>query len=324
MTENEPALLLPISCAPALPRSAWKPAMISSAARGGHESARASWVVLLTLGVISACSRSDKPVPAPQLSPAASVQTASAPPAHHAHTPADVVTDWDKAHNDHNAQALGALYAPSVEFYGKHLSNAQVVAAKDQAFKRDPAFRQQLSNLKIELSLNGATATFSKGWFANGKAHNVGASLQLGALDGRFLILKESDVTVGAAKVGPPATIKCGDQVCSKVCCATFDHHACADEYSQCETATNGEGSFWYCDGPEDCATDEVCCGLPGDRIQSVACTKLEACTGAYSHPRYQTSMPRRRVCHDDTDCPRGLACGTTDDWTTRGLSVCR
>jgi hypothetical protein len=299
--------------------------MIYRTARRSRAFGKALCLVLLAAGAISACSRSDKTAPVPQPLPATSAPAAGVQAAPQANTPADVVKNWDKAHNDHDAQALGALYAPNVEFYGQHLSNAQVIAAKDQAFKRDPAFKQQLSNLKIEEGPNDATATFSKDWFANGKAHNVDASLQLGTVDGRLLIVKESDVTVGAAKAGPPATIKCGDQVCSKVCCASFDHYTCADDPgTDCERATNGEARFWRCDGPEDCAGGEVCCGLPDDRVQVVACAKPDACTGAYTHPRYETVMPRRRVCHDDTDCPRGLTCRTTDDWVTKGLSVYR
>lgn len=288
------------------------------------------------LANLTACSRSDKAHRASTSASAAAVSTSlpmKPPPAPApASSPdpsdaaAELVKSWNKAHNDHDIQALRLLYAPKVDFYGQHLESAQIIELKARAFERDADFRQQLSSLKIEPVGSDSVATFSKSWLAGGKARTIEASLQVGSVDGHLVIVKESDVTVPAGKPRTPVAIKCGSQICSKLCCASFeDTRSCGDaEGTECELATNGEGAIWRCDGPEDCAAGEVCCGLPDDRLQVIDCTKAQDCTGAYDHPRYHTTMPLRRVCHDDKDCPRGLTCGTTDEWTTRGLTVCR
>jgi hypothetical protein len=159
---------------------------------------------------------------------------------------------------------------------------------------------------------------FAKTWISGGKVKTIGALITFESRDGHFVIVRETDESV------KHVSIRCGQEVCSKVCCASFDARHCATSPSDCETADNGEGTLWLCDGPEDCPSGEVCCGTPGDRLQVVSCNQKSKCIGSYEHPRYGDSMPLRIVCQSSSDCATGTSCGASDEWVARGLSVCR
>jgi hypothetical protein len=67
------------------------------------------------------------------------------------------------------------------------------------------------------------------------------------------------------------------------------------------------QGARFFCDGPEDCGEEEVCCTSVGDR-DDVACVPEDSCDGFV-------------VCHIQDHCPAGTACYDT---TLRVIRVCQ
>jgi len=96
------------------------------------------------------------------------------------------------------------------------------------------------------------------------------------------------------APMASSTQINCGTAACdraSQVCCFTGFPNitTTCTATAQC---TNLPGR---CDGPEDCASGEICCGTP----QGSSCMAAAQCTG-------QTSA---RLCHTATDCASGQIC---------------
>jgi hypothetical protein len=60
----------------------------------------------------------------------------------------DVVTRWNEAHNHHDADALAALYAPTVSFYEADISNSDAVKRKRGALAAAPDYTQSLSEIE--------------------------------------------------------------------------------------------------------------------------------------------------------------------------------
>lgn len=128
------------------------------------------------------------------------------------------------------------------------------------------------------------------------------------------------------AKKWPPGVICApGNQVCPHVCCPSgllseergdTTPRWCVERPEECATATNGEVTILTCDGPEDCATGEVCCDVPSDRVQMSKCIARAKCVGTYKHPRYGTTMRFETVCHDTDDCLAGQRCVIADPMT--------
>ncbi len=54
-----------------------------------------------------------------------------------------------------------------------------------------------------------------------------------------------------------------------------------------------------FCDGPEDCAGDDICCASPEGRFEGSACRPPEACGRASQY----------RLCNVDGDCPDTQEC---------------
>jgi hypothetical protein len=108
----------------------------------------------------------------------------------------EALKSWDDAHNRHDVAALRGLYAPTVDFYGKQFTAEAVLAVKARAFQRAPDFRQQLSSVRFQNTAGRVRASFEKAWFQSGKAHRVGAAVELAPVDGRLLIVEETDQSV--------------------------------------------------------------------------------------------------------------------------------
>lgn len=251
--------------------------------------------------------------------PPSAVEGRPGPGAVSSNTSVEVAVNlWSEAHNLHDALRLRGMYAPMVDYYGQSITRDKVTEAKAQAFSKAPDFRQSLVDIEVHAAKGESVVRFAKTWIAGGKVKTIGASITFESRDGRLVITRETDESV------KHASIRCGQEVCSKVCCASFDARRCAESPSDCETADNGEGTFWLCDGPEDCASGEVCCATPGDRLQVVTCAPRASCTGSYQPPRYGGSIPLRIVCQSSSDCPSGTSCGSSDELVAAGLSVCR
>jgi len=93
----------------------------------------------------------------------------------------------------------------------------------------------------------------------------------------------------------PPNQVTCPGSMCGTVCCQT-----CVDVVLSVCT-----GKVWECDGPEDCANNEVCCN---DQNGSSCAT---TCNGS----------GRFEVCHNASDC--SFACGDCSFRADYGQKVC-
>jgi hypothetical protein len=122
-------------------------------------------------------------------------------------TPEAAVRAWNDALNRHDLNALRAAYAPEVMFYGRRMTAAEVVAAKAQAFAKDPGFRQEVSDFAASDAPDAVTVRFTKAWTTKGVTRRVGGSLGLQRTDGRFLVAAETDVATSDAQA---KTWKCG------------------------------------------------------------------------------------------------------------------
>jgi hypothetical protein len=61
--------------------------------------------------------------------------------------PMNIVTRWNDAHNHHDADALAALYAPTMSFYDVDLSNGDAVKRKRDALAVASDYTQSLSDI---------------------------------------------------------------------------------------------------------------------------------------------------------------------------------
>ena len=68
----------------------------------------------------------------------------------------NIVNQWTECHNQHDLITLEKLYAPTVLFYCKELSNQECVKIKTKALKRSPNFKQRIvSDIQISAYENG-------------------------------------------------------------------------------------------------------------------------------------------------------------------------
>lgn len=153
-------------------------------------------VLVLCLAAAS-CRRGDSSGTRPDPS-AGPAQPLAAPASSVPLTVADVIRSWDDAHNRHDIDALRQIYGNEVDFYGRRLSRDAVLATKADAFRRSPDFSQRLSDLKTSDAGHGTVATFTKKWVANGKTRGVEASVEIAPIDGRLLVVKETDASVSS------------------------------------------------------------------------------------------------------------------------------
>jgi len=68
-----------------------------------------------------------------------------------------VIAAWNQAHNAHDADALAALYAPEVFFYGATLPGVDCARKKRAAFTATPDYAQSIRDAKFEPADAGAT-----------------------------------------------------------------------------------------------------------------------------------------------------------------------
>jgi hypothetical protein len=174
-------------------------------------------VVCLVTGVlVVACDRRGSD-PAPGAASAAgSVAVASAAPAaplapapaRLQHPAESLLSTWSSALDRHDEALLATLYAPHVRFYGVRKTSAEVLGAKQQAFKKEPDFRQRISDVQIEKTAKGFAVRFEKRSGADLTASAQGR-LVLEAFDSpKLLITEESDSVTDKrfAKKPPPSS----------------------------------------------------------------------------------------------------------------------
>jgi hypothetical protein len=108
--------------------------------------------------------------------------------------------------------------------------------------------------------------------------------------------------------------IRCGKLFCESACCATFDPPSCAANPRTCPRSDLGEAVIYECDGPEDCASGQACCLVPGKTVIGAVCVPRQECTGSFPHPRYQQIVTAKKVCHNNSDCDVSETCGDSGD----------
>jgi hypothetical protein len=96
-----------------------------------------------------------------------------------------------------------------------------------------------------------------------------------------------------ASDAGPPG-VTCGTDVCTapEICCVTFSGGPGGGGMSTmtCGAAADCMGLAASCDGPEDCAAGEACCGMRSTGGGSTGCVPDAMCRFG-------------RLCHADSDC---------------------
>lgn len=109
----------------------------------------------------------------------------------------------------------------------------------------------------------------------------------------------ESSSETGANAKG----IACGDVTCDNVCCPS--NGACEADYVPC-LDESGHGYYMECDGPEDCASGDVCCISVGAMaLGGSGCSKASDC---------ETTSMQQVACHGGGDCPSGTTCQPADN----------
>jgi hypothetical protein len=106
------------------------------------------------------------------------------------------VVEWNAALDRHDAEALRAMYADRVSFYGQRRSKAEVIRAKQTAFEAEPDFHQQVPGF-IDIRLGVGDYYVARFWKLSGKSDHLSGSnakLVIGRGDGGpALILEEAD-----------------------------------------------------------------------------------------------------------------------------------
>jgi hypothetical protein len=105
--------------------------------------------------------------------------------------------EWNAALDHHSVDALAALYAPKVGFYGQQRTAEQVLEAKRQAFAKQPDFKQRVSGASITKEGDGFRVSFKKlsGEKLKNEAFGV---LVVKPLGGKWQITEESDAMTDA------------------------------------------------------------------------------------------------------------------------------
>jgi hypothetical protein len=150
----------------------------------------------LVLGVmLTACRRPSPAIvedAAPAAPPTTTVVSATSSTATSAATDARfVIEQWNRAHNEHDADKLAALYAPKVLFYGATLSKADCAKKKGLAFAATPDYVQSTRDAKPEPAEAGRTfVRLVKTSTSKGKSKDYPAIL---VVDASGHITEESD-----------------------------------------------------------------------------------------------------------------------------------
>jgi ketosteroid isomerase-like protein len=157
------------------------------------------WIVTrMAVLLLVACRHSspavvDDAAPTLPIAPTAATSTSTAPsttapPAKDARV---VIEEWNRLHNEHDAEKLASLYAPKVLFYGASLSRADCANKKRVAFAATPDYAQSTRDAKLESAEAGRTfVRLVKTSTTKGKSTNYPTIL---VIDANGNIMEESD-----------------------------------------------------------------------------------------------------------------------------------
>jgi len=144
---------------------------------------------------------------------AGSITVATNPPAASAIAPSTdedrvrkAVVAWSDALDKHDANALEAMYAPRVGFYGHEVSRSAVMAAKRRALGPTSTFHQSIEgDVSVDAAPTGWRARFSKRSGGAAKSGAVTAQLTFASSDAGSLLISEEtdDPTIAREKQRP-------------------------------------------------------------------------------------------------------------------------
>ncbi len=106
-----------------------------------------------------------------------------------------VVQDWNKTHQDYNFTALQKIYTDKVLYYGKEMTNQDIVFAKQSFIKKNNDFTQTiLGDLNIEnIGEHRMKVSFIKQASFGGKRNEYPSYLELQKFESEWKICTESD-----------------------------------------------------------------------------------------------------------------------------------
>lgn len=137
-----------------------------------------SSVALCAVACRSSPATQDAQAIAPVVTPTAIAALDASAPIRRA-SAREVVDAWNTAHVKHDAKALEALYAPTVEFYGTSLSDRECATRKKAAFDKSPDYTQSIRDVHVEASDAGvgSVVTFTKTSTVKGRSTDYPAIL---------------------------------------------------------------------------------------------------------------------------------------------------
>ena len=131
-----------------------------------------------------------------------------------------VVRAWNDAHVAHDANALSALYADRVRFYGATLVRAECVSRVAGALKKHPDENQKIKDLFVD----GNTVHFTKTIVARRKAADYHAYLELEPRGAGWAITAESD-TLTDQNLAPCTSLDWSTDEGNSIALATLTGH---------------------------------------------------------------------------------------------------
>ena len=144
------------------------------------------------------------------------------------------------------------------------------------------------------------------------RRNSVTTSIKLGATLASFTLLTLFACGATSADTANAPAVTCGQTAaCTKTCCVSTDTSSPPVVTRTCEASCGDAGIAppveFTCDGPEDCAAGQACCGrvLMGV-LEQVKC--VASCDDTISP----------HICHTKTNCPSALPyCCPSTRWTT-------
>jgi hypothetical protein len=107
-----------------------------------------------------------------------------------------IVETWNRSLNERNPNLMELVYAKEVQFYKKRMKQSEIIAAKQRALDKAPAYKQSIRRLAVNYPMKRPdiiSCEFYKRWTDGNKTDSVLAILEIEFIDGEYRIVKESD-----------------------------------------------------------------------------------------------------------------------------------
>ena len=179
-------------------------------------------------------------------------------------SPPPIVTRWNDAHVAHDANALRALYAETVYFYGKSLPRAECVKRKADAFAKAPDYSQAMRDVVATQRGDHLVIALVKAWTTSGKTTD---SLSVLYVDAQGHITAEMDKPVDDSwclgrsgensVVIPPFTISAAQAA------AHMLHSRYVKNPKVVAKSSTPDATIYRCPNPTECPSGVVRPGPP-------------------------------------------------------------